>query len=107
MFKKLSITALLILSACAHKPESNPAYISPSHYSDYNCTQISAERNRISTKLDQAGQVNATGQALDTALAAFAISQGYSFKRGGSEALERLKNQYEVLEQEAIQKECF
>lgn len=96
------------LSGCATAPESDPAYVSPAQYQSYNCNQISAEMQRVSGKIEQASKVNATGQVLETALSAFAISQGYGIYDDGSSDVEyrRLSNQYDVLEQTAIQKEC-
>src|SRR6056297_793315 len=64
----------LFVSACTTSPETDPAYVSPSHYANYNCKQISAEMQRLSSKLEQAEQENTTGQVLETALAAYAIS---------------------------------
>lgn len=102
----LSGALIIGLAGCANSPESDPAYVSPNHYANYNCKQISAEMQRISSKLEQAEQANTTGQVLDTALAAFAISQGYGYSSGDNSAYRRLHNQYEVLEQTSIQKEC-
>lgn len=62
---------------------------------------------RVSTKQEQAQTASATGKVLDTALAAFAISQGYGYGSEEDVAYKRLNNQYEVLEQTSIQKECF
>lgn len=99
---------LLSLSGCATAPEADPSYVSPTHYQDYNCKQLKAELYRVSGKLEQASQANATGQVLGTALAAFAISQGYAIYDDGNGDVEyrRLSNQYDVLEQTAIQKDC-
>ena len=114
--KRLNITILsgvliIGLAGCSTSPESDPTYISSNHYADYNCKQISAERQRVSTKLEQmsTGKSETADKVLDTALAAFAISQGYGFSNGGDDNVgyRRLYNQYEVLEQTAIQKECF
>ncbi len=107
-FNKVICSTVLIigLTGCATSPESDPAYISPTHYSNYNCNQISAEMQRVSGKIEQAKQANTTGKVLDTALAAFAISQGYGYEDSNGSQYQRLVNQYDVLEQTAIQKEC-
>lgn len=103
--------AIVGLSGCStsKSPESDPAYISPNHYSDYNCKQLSAEKQRVSSKLEQmsGGSNDVAGQVLNTALSAFAISRGYSIGGDDNTAYRRLYNQYEVLEQTAIEKECF
>lgn len=113
--KRLNITILsgaliMGLAGCSTSPESDPSYISPNHYADYNCKQLSAEKQRVSTKIEQmtTGKSDTADKVLDTALAAFAISQGYGFSSGDDDvAYRRLYNQYEVLEQTAIEKECF
>ncbi len=113
--QRLNITilsGLLIigLAGCSTSPESDPAYISPNHYMDYNCKQLSAEKQRVSTKMKQmtTGKNDTADKVMDTALAAFAISQGYGFSSGDDDvAYRRLYNQYEVLEQTAIKKECY
>jgi len=104
----LILLSSISLSGCATAPKSDPAYVSPAQYQAYNCNQIRAEMQRVSGKLEQASQANATGQVLGTALAAFAISQGYGIYDDGNGDVEyrRLSNQYDVLEQTAIQKEC-
>jgi hypothetical protein len=108
LLKKTILSGCIIigLAGCSTSPESDPAYVSPTHYSNYNCKQISAEMQRVSGKLEQTEQANATGQVLGTALAAYAISQGYGFSSGDNSPQRRLLNQYDVLEQTAIQKEC-
>jgi len=110
-FNQVICSTILIigLAGCAtsQTPEADPAYISPAHYSNYNCNQISAEMQRVSAKIEQTSQANATGKVLDTALAAFAISQGYGVSDGKDDVQHRrFVNQYDVLEQTAIQKEC-
>lgn len=102
----LTLGLTLIVSGCASSPKSDPAYVSPNHYANYNCNQISAEMQRLSGRLEQAERANATGQVLDTALAAYAISRGHRRSRSDDTQYRRLVNQYDVLEQTSIQKEC-
>ncbi len=118
--KKLNITILsgiLIvgLSACAEKNKFDPTYISPMHYLSFNCNQISLEMQRVSTKLeqmvekDQSDTQDTAGKVFDTALAAFAIAKNGSYTKQNNKdrtAYERLSNQYDILEQTAINKEC-
>lgn len=108
-----AMTGILVLgaAACTTSPESDPAYISPTHYSSYDCRQLDAENKRVSTKLehmaDNRGN-DTTGKLVDAAVAAFAISQGYGFDDGDDDvAYRRLRNQYDVLEQTTIEKGCF
>ena len=111
-FKNFILPAfsILALSACASSsPESDPSYVSPTHYSNYNCNQIAAEMQRIQNKLQQGEQsqsANLVGQVLNTAITGYAISQGYGFTEADNSQQQRLINLYDVLEQTAIQKEC-
>lgn len=100
------LTATVGLAGCTTTPESDPAYVAPLQYQDYNCKQVRAEMRRVSGKIEQAAQANQTGQVLDAALTVFAISQGYGVSREDNPDYRRLQNQYEVLEQTAIKKEC-
>ena len=108
--KTLSIIFLLItLSGCSSSPESDPAYVSPTQYLGYNCNQIGAEMKRVSAKIEQANETQGDKTAemvLNTALSAYAISRGYGVGSSDDSAYRRLINQYDVLEQTAIQKEC-
>lgn len=100
------LTVSVGLAGCATAPESDPAYVSPLQYQDYNCKQIKAEMRRVSGKIEQAAKTDQTGQVLDAALTVFAISQGYGVYNEDNPEYRRLQNQYDVLEQTAIQKEC-
>lgn len=104
--KWLSICFAVMLTACTSSPESDPTYVSPTQYQNYNCGQISAEMNRISAKIEQASQADNENQVLGAAVTAFAIYRGYSFNNNENIALKRLHNQYDILEQTSIQKEC-
>ena len=104
----LALISSFGLSGCTTAPESDPAYVSSMQYQGYNCKQISAEMDRVSKKIDQETQNDSTNQILGAAVTALAISKGYSMygdDRSNVE-LKRLKNQYSVLEQTSIQKEC-
>lgn len=104
--KLTSLASALLLMACNTAPQTDPAYVSPNHYSDYNCNQISAEMRRVSSKMQQIERENQSGQVLDAALAAYAMSQGYGYSGGDDTEHRRLVNQYDILEQTAIRKEC-
>lgn len=105
----LSLLLLVVftLSACSGNSSSS-AYVSPDHYASFNCKQIDAESKRISAKLEQNSTSSSeSNQVLNTALTAFAISQGYSFQGNDNTQEKRLQNLYEVLEKTKIEKECF
>lgn len=101
-------SSLVVLAGCATAPQDDPAYVSPTMYQDYSCKQISAEMRRITGKLNQGKQTDATGQVLSAAVMAFGMSQGYSMYSSGDDdtVTRRLANQYDVLEQTAIRKNC-
>ena len=96
----------LSIAACASSPESDPAYISPNHYNSFNCNQISAEMQRVTAKLEQAEETEMAKTVLNSAVNIFAISQGYGVDNEDDVTAKRLRNQYDVLEQTAIRKEC-
>ena len=100
------LVACFGLAACATSPESNPAYVSPTQYSDYNCKQLKLEMRRVSSGIEQKKTSTTANKVLDTAITAFAISQGYGFTNDDDVEYERMQNQYRVLEQEIIRKEC-
>lgn len=105
----LTTTLALGLTGCygyQSSPESNPSYVSPAQYSDYNCKQLKAEMRRVSSNIEQQKISDTTGKILDTAITAFAISQGYGFTDDENVEYKRSQNQYRVLEQEIIRKEC-
>lgn len=104
MKKTFSITVCaLLLSACA---SNDPASVSMTQYSDYNCKQIAAEMKRVSNKIEQASANEQTATLVNTAVAAFAVSQGQGFYMDENVELKRLHNQYDVLEQTSIKKSC-
>lgn len=111
----LLLSSTFVITACAGS-QSNSAYVSSDHYSDYNCIQLKAEKKRISSKLEQMTEVdteekesNVTSEVLGAAIMGYAISQGYGFQSNEKSDVpfRRLQNQYDVLEQTLIEKQCF
>jgi len=98
----------LALASCASNPESDPAYVSPTQYDTYSCAQMRAEMQRVSNEIDsESKSKEASGnQFLQTALNAYAISQGYSFNDEESVELRRAKNKYRILDEMMIKKNC-
>lgn len=100
----------IILSACVTKPENDPAYVSPTEYQSFSCKQISAEMRRVSTKIEQMTRTDETNQALGAAVVLFAVAKGYSIYGNQDDRknvdLKRLRNQYDVLDQTSIRKNC-
>ena len=98
---------ILALTACGTTTAANdPAYIAPTQYDDYSCKQIRAEMRLVSSKIDQMNTTDGTTQVLNTALSAFAISQGYGVNQVDDTASRRLQNEYDVLQETSIKKNC-
>jgi len=118
----LAAALMFLLPACTinstnvsepYRPENDPAYVSPLQYADYTCNQLHTAMDLVSAKLSQSMRQDNTQKALDTAMAAFAVAQGQAYNPPSREAppetLEqrRLKNEYSVIEQTAIKKDCI
>ena len=114
IFRLISLSAFIFtLSACTtDAPQAtgpDPAYVSETQYRGYSCKQIHAEMNRVSRHMEAESQGNGANQILGAAVTAFAISRGYAVggdDGSGDVELRRLRNQYDVLEQLAIKKDC-
>ena len=102
------LLAPLLITACASKPESDPAYVSPVHYDTYSCNQMRAEMVRVASEIDSETRrkESATNQVMDTALKAYAIYSGYGFSNEESVELRRAKNKYRILDEMMIKKNC-
>ena len=121
MNKLIFTIPVLVLAACSGKSdvikEQSALYqASINQYQGYNCNQITAELKRLSGLIDpqtallQENAQDKSSQVLDTAVTVFAISRGYGFAqedRSEEQAvLNRLKSQYNSLDQLFIQKNC-
>lgn len=102
----------LCLAGCAAMPEQiGASYVSPLAYADYDCAQITAERERIATRVNQVAGAQAkqaqneqiaTGIGLVLFWPALFLLAGPDRK----EELANLKGRYEALEQAGIEKRC-
>lgn len=101
----IAIACLLIVS-CANSPEKE-TYVSEGLYSDYNCNQLRAQLDLNSSKLQQKTNRDTGTDFFDTALKAYAISQGYGFEESRDYELERLQNEHDVLNNLLIKKDCI
>lgn len=110
----LAILSLSIgLQACASSSDEIAAqYVSPMQYNAYDCQQIAAERQRVSSRVAQLkGEVddNATGDAVATTVGVILFWPALFFIDGdGPEANEyaRLKGEHEALQKASIEKKC-
>ncbi|MFH2060476.1 MAG: hypothetical protein ABIJ59_16455 [Pseudomonadota bacterium] len=100
-----------ILGCASKASKIEPAYVSPSQYSAYNCNQIDQKLQRVhrevlevSGKQDGAAKKDAIALGVGVVL----FWPALFFMIGGDKKKEvsRLKGEYEALQQAAIEKEC-
>jgi len=109
--KSASVTicaAALLLAACAKKPETiAAAYVSPTTYGDYSCSQLAAEARRVDNALATASAAQNKARSNDTVGVIF-LGLPVSTLSGGNVAdqIAQLKGHKEVLEQTQIRKNC-
>lgn len=112
-FVSCTTLAALVLGGCASSSkEISAAYISPMTYDSYNCEQLSAEMQRISSRVQQvSGSVDSRASndsvAMGVGLVLFWPAL-FFLKGDGPEAQElaRLKGEYDAVNQTAIRKQC-
>jgi len=106
------ITAGVFLGSCAAQPDKITAsYVSPLQYQGFNCNQLQMELLRVNQK-----EIEITGfqqkladkdaTAMGVGLVIFWPALFFLIGDNKKEELARLKGEYEVIEQAAIQKEC-
>lgn len=106
-------TTLAACAGCASSSDKIGAqYVSPLQYSNYDCTQLSLEAQRISSRVSQLSGIQdqkATNDAIATGVA-LVVFWPAAFLVGGNDhnsaELARLKGEFETLEQVSIQKKC-
>lgn len=113
--KKLPIITATILAttACAKHPENIPAqYISPMQYDNYKCKQISAEMQRLSSRVSEVGgnqkkAANNSDVVMGVGLVLFWPAL-FLLDSNSAQAAEysRLKGEFDALEQKGIEKNC-
>ena len=103
----------LIVSGCATPSRKiTGAYVSPMQYASYDCEQIQAEMIRVSNKLREVCGIQdkkSKGDAWCTGIGLILFWPAFFFMMGGDKKaeIERLKGEYDALEQAAIQKKCL
>ncbi len=109
----LALLATALLAGCADtSAEIAAAYVSPTQYSEMNCTQIAAEAQRVATRTAQIAGLqdqNAQDDAALTAVSLILFWPAAFFLNGNDEnraELSRLKGELEALEQINIEKNC-
>jgi len=104
---------LTVCVGCASSADKIGAqYVSPLQFSSYDCSQLSLEAQRISSRVALLSGVQdqkATNDAIATGVA-LVIFWPAAFLVGGNDEnsaeLARLKGEFETIEQVAIQKKC-
>lgn len=112
------LTALIAVSTtflggCAEKSSDiAAAYVSPTHYQNFSCRQISEEAKRLSSRVSQATGAQdkkAKNDATAVAVGTILFWPALFFIKGDSETaaeLSRLKGEMEALEKASIRKGC-
>jgi hypothetical protein len=109
MKKVTTVCLLMVLSACAQKPEAiQAAYVSPTTYSDFNCRALAAEAVRVDNALLQASAQQKKARTNDT-VGVILLGLPTSSLSGGNVApqIAQLKGQKQTLEQTQIKKGCI
>ncbi len=111
--KRLIATILVgsMLSACASSPDKvSPSYVSPLEYSNLDCDQIRAELVRVSEHAGGLGvwrvRTRVSGGLLGVGLVIFWPALFFLMEGDRKEELERLKGQYDALDDAAIRNSC-
>ncbi|MGE0251226.1 MAG: hypothetical protein AB7G80_01095 [Dongiaceae bacterium] len=110
----LSLLSLALLSACASDPDRlAAAYVSPTQYQSFSCAQIGEEQSRISRQASQLyGNLkkDADNDAAQMGVGLILFWPALFFLEGGdgpqAAEYQRLKGEYEALEQVSVRKKC-
>lgn len=109
-----AVIAAFLAGGCASSAENiAPSYISPMVYQDYDCSQLAAEAQRVSSAAAQMAGVQdkkASNDAIATGVAVVLFWPAAFMVSGGdgqtAAELAKLKGQKDAIEQAAIQKKC-
>ncbi|GGH18135.1 hypothetical protein [Cribrihabitans marinus] len=110
MKKLVVVLGLLVpIAACAQKPEAvSAAYVSPSTYHGWSCSQLNAEGRRLDAAYTRAAEQQNKARANDTAGVIF-LGLPVSTLSGGNVAdqIANLKGHQQVIHQSQIRKNCL
>ena len=103
----------LMVSSCATRPKDiAPSYVSPLIYETYDCTQMAAEAERLSSRVAEVTGVQskkATGDAVVMGVGLVVFWPALFFIKGDGATegeIARLKGEMETIEKVSIQKNC-
>lgn len=109
----ITVIGAMLLQGCATSSKDvATAYVSPMQYQSYDCSQLSAETQRIQARVSQIGGRLDEAAANDKAIAGVGAILFWPalFALGGTKQQEaeyaRLKGEYEALQQTATLKKC-
>lgn len=107
------VTAVAFVSACSTASKDISAtYVSPSQYSSYDCTQLTAETQRLQARYLELGGRLDQAATNDKALMGVGLILFWPalFALGGTKSQEaeygRLRGEYDAVQQTLIQKRC-
>jgi hypothetical protein len=115
MFKKTiaSLTSLVFITGCATASKDIAAlYVSPLQYQNYDCSQLSAESQRIASRVSTLSGRLDEAASNDKALVGVGMILFWPalFALGGTKEQEaeysRLKGEYDAVQQAAISRKC-
>lgn len=107
-----ALSCLLFVGCSTASKDITPVYVSPMIYKDYTCEQLSAENQRINTRVTEVGGRLDQAAANDKAITGVGaiIFWPALFALGGTKEKEaeyaRLKGEYDAVNQAAVTKEC-
>jgi hypothetical protein len=106
-------SACILLAGCASSSEDiASAYVSPLTYQNYSCSQLAAEMDRISLRVQQvAGSVDhtATNDKIAMGVGIVLFWPALLMLKGNGpqhEELARLKGEYDAVNEQMIQRNC-
>ncbi len=107
------VSLSVILSGCSTASKDIASnYVSPMQYQDYNCNQLTAETQRIHTRVNQLGGQLDEAASNDQLLTGVGLIIFWPalFALGGTKQQEaeyaRLKGEYDAVQQTAVVKNC-
>ena len=108
ILRKIGIVGVLLLAACAAKPESiQPAYVSPVTYDAWTCPQLGQESARVESALATASKQQQAARDHDVAGVIFlGLPTGSMSGEAIAPEVARLKGSKEAIQQSMTLKNC-
>jgi hypothetical protein len=108
----IGLISILITGCASSSKDVTEVYVSPLQYNSYDCSQLSAEEQRLRVRLTQLGARLDNAAKNDQIIVGASVLLFYPiFFVGGNKDQEaefsRLKGEYSAVEQAAIAKKCL